>query len=184
MCGFCSLKALHASLEDQNENGWVPVSSPRTERSPSHLFSKLSGTNSLHLCVGPNLQTPVVHAHSSPSPGESEGLMLLPFVVPWERLGAWGLTCSDAPQGQLGLPCCPLWGCHTVSCCTVIGAPFPPLLGNGRWSKCFSPFLGVQVEWSPDQAWLPIYGDPSWEFPPGSLNINISLLHCLGTLMA
>lgn len=37
LCGFCSLKAFWAALEDENENGGLLISSPGIERSHSLL---------------------------------------------------------------------------------------------------------------------------------------------------
>lgn len=51
LCSFCFLKAFCATLEDQDKNSFVLISSPRAKRSWSPLFSKPSGISGLHFCM-------------------------------------------------------------------------------------------------------------------------------------
>lgn len=46
LCGFCTLKAFDAALEDENENGNLPFSIPGAERTGISLFSVPSGKSS------------------------------------------------------------------------------------------------------------------------------------------
>ena len=43
LCGFCTLKAFIKALEDENENGSFPISSPRAESSGTPLLNVHSG---------------------------------------------------------------------------------------------------------------------------------------------
>lgn len=81
LCGLCFLKAFHASLEGQNENGHAPISSSRAKYHHPP-YSKPSGIDGLYFC-GPNSADPCSACPQWSSWGKSEGPALLPFVGPW-----------------------------------------------------------------------------------------------------
>ena len=67
LCGFCFLKAFHAALEDESENGGFPTAALEP-KAQSLLFSALAGKSS-HSLLSPSLVS--VHTLHTPSLGLS-----------------------------------------------------------------------------------------------------------------
>ena len=103
LCGFCSLKAFWAALEDENENGGLLISSPGIERSHSLLclpgfclHSVFTQPVTKHFYLKhrppfdfPNFADPCSpHSHCA-SRGEGGGL------AQFFLLGKWSPDCSS-----------------------------------------------------------------------------------------